>query len=147
MSLTYKKNCDGVLPHFLYFLIWDFCTRPAFNGLWKHIQMLTKCTKFMTQSLNCIFLYTVCFGILIVSLNTTFYLFFHVYTEISQNVWSWKFGLKSWKSIGQNVYEPCLHGPLPSLLCFGPVCIYLTSVVIPSSRFFSCLLLLCYLLN
>ena len=60
----------------------------------------------MTQSLNCIFLYTVCFGILIVSLNTTFYLFFHVYTEISQNVWSWKFGLKSWKSIGQNVYEP-----------------------------------------
>ena len=38
--------------------------------------MLTKCTKFMTQSLNCIFLYTVCFGILIVSLNTTFYHFF-----------------------------------------------------------------------
>src|SRR4029434_4610326 len=87
--------------------MWDFCTRPAFNGLWKHIKMLTKCTKFMTQSLNCIVLYTVCFGILIVSLNTTFYLFFHVYTEISQNVWSWKFGLKSWKSIGQNVYEPC----------------------------------------
>ncbi|TNN83334.1 hypothetical protein EYF80_006315 [Liparis tanakae] len=27
---------------------------------------------------------------------------FHVYTEIS--VWSWKFGLKSWKSIGQHVY-------------------------------------------
>ena len=76
LSLTYKKNCDGVLPHFLYFFIWDFCTRPAFNGLWEHIQMLTKCTKFMTQSLNCIFLYTVCFGILIVSLNTTFYLFF-----------------------------------------------------------------------
>jgi len=29
---------------------------------------------------------------------------FHVYTEIL--VWSWKFGLKSWKSIGQNVSEP-----------------------------------------
>jgi len=26
---------------------------------------------------------------------------YYVYTEIS--VWSWKFGLKSWKSIGQNV--------------------------------------------
>jgi len=26
---------------------------------------------------------------------------FHVYTEIS--VWSWKFGLKSWKSTGQHV--------------------------------------------
>jgi len=32
----------------------------------------------------------------------------HVYTEISQNVWSWKFGLKSWKSTGQHVYEPCV---------------------------------------
>jgi len=29
-----------------------------------------------------------------------------VNTEISQHVWSWKFGLKSWKSIGQHVYEP-----------------------------------------
>jgi len=34
------------------------------------------------------------------SIRTLFYIF-HVYTEIS--VWSWKFGLKSWKSIGQNV--------------------------------------------
>jgi len=25
-------------------------------------------------------------------------------TEISRNVWSWKFGLKSWKSIGQDVW-------------------------------------------
>jgi len=30
--------------------------------------------------------------------------FLFLYIEIS--VWSWKFGLKSWKSIGQNVYEP-----------------------------------------
>jgi len=26
---------------------------------------------------------------------------YHVYTEISQNVWSWKFGLTSWKSHGK----------------------------------------------
>jgi len=29
-----------------------------------------------------------------------------VYTKSSQNVWWWKFGLKSWKFIGQHVYEP-----------------------------------------
>jgi len=39
-------------------------------------------------------------------LNSTFSKKIHVYTEIS--VWSWKFGLKSWKSIGQNMYEPCI---------------------------------------
>src|SRR4029434_10600204 len=36
----------------------------------------SKKQKFMTQSLNCVFLYTVCFGIIIVSLNTTFDHFF-----------------------------------------------------------------------
>jgi len=34
----------------------------------------------------------------------------HVDTEISQNVWSWKFGFKvlenSWTPIGPHVYEP-----------------------------------------
>ncbi|TNN47549.1 hypothetical protein EYF80_042270 [Liparis tanakae] len=48
-------------------------------------------------------------------LNTTFSKSFHVHTEIS--VWSWKFGLKSWKSPGkvleyspgQHVYEPCCY--------------------------------------
>src|SRR4029434_2795421 len=94
--LTYKKivMCSASFSQNNVWKIWDFCTRPALNGLWKHIQMLTKCTTFMTQSLNCIFKYYIS------SLC-------HVYTEISQNVWSWKFGLQSWKSIGQNVYEPC----------------------------------------
>jgi len=30
----------------------------------------------------------------------------HVYTEISQNICSRKFGLKSWKSLGPHAYEP-----------------------------------------
>src|SRR4029434_11016826 len=54
LFLTYQK-CVMVfcLIFSKYFLkIWDFCTRPAFNGLWKHIQMVAK-GKFMTQSLNC----------------------------------------------------------------------------------------------
>jgi len=51
-------------------------------------------------------LFTACFGILFVRLNTTFSHFFVLYTEISQNVWSWKFGLKSWNPIGPHVYEP-----------------------------------------
>jgi len=37
-------------------------------------------------------------------LNTTLSQSFHVHTEIS--VWSWKFGLKPWNSIGQHAYEP-----------------------------------------
>jgi len=34
------------------------------------------------------------------SIRKMFFIF-HVFTEIS--VWSWNFGLKSWRSIGQNV--------------------------------------------
>jgi len=51
---------------------------------------------------------TVCFGILIVSLNTIFCPFFHLYTEISQKDWSQKCSLKSCKSTGEHVYGPCL---------------------------------------
>jgi len=40
----------------------------------------------------------------------SFKVFTRVYTEISLNVWSWKFGLKvmekSCKSTGHHVYEP-----------------------------------------
>jgi len=48
-------------------------------------------------------IYTVCFGILLVGLNTTFS---HFFMYISQNIWSLKFGLKSSTPIGRHVYEP-----------------------------------------
>jgi len=43
--------------------------------------------------------YTVCFGIVTVSLNAKCSYFFMFTLKISQNCWSWKFG--------QHVYEPC----------------------------------------
>ena len=58
MKLTVLERldiCSASFSQNSFLKMLDFCTRPAFNGLWEHIQMLTKCTKFMTQSLNCIF--------------------------------------------------------------------------------------------
>jgi len=34
---------------------------------------------------------------------------YHVYAEISQNIWSWKFGLKSWKSHGNPLVKMCMN--------------------------------------
>jgi len=42
-------------------------------------------------------------------------LVFNVYVEISQNVWSLKVGLKSCKSVGQHVYEPCKYHKFASV--------------------------------
>jgi len=53
--------------------------------------------------------YTVCFQIPIVSLNMIFSHYFHGYTEISQNIFSWKFGLKSRKSPGNLLVNMCMN--------------------------------------
>jgi len=62
-------------------------------------------------------IYTVCFGILIVSLNITFSHFFVFPPEISQYFWSWKFGLRSWKSpgnpFGPNEFKTLFTGSFP----------------------------------
>jgi len=33
----------------------------------------------------------------------------HVYIEISHNVWSWKFGIKSWKGHGHLLVNMCMN--------------------------------------
>jgi len=52
-------------------------------------------------------LYSVCFGILIVSLNTTFSDFFMFTPRFHKTFGHGHVGLKSWTPIGQHVYEPC----------------------------------------
>jgi len=76
---------------------------------WKDMNVYSFNLNYCLIHLIHLRLFTECFGIHIVNLNITFSHFSMFTHEISQIVWSWKFGLKSWTPIGRHVCDPWSH--------------------------------------